>query len=287
MGKKILIALIIIVLLLALLSFFVYSKFFSDNIKIAILRIESGKAEVDTGNGWKPASNNMELGLNDKIKAVDGITTLTLYESIIIELEPNTEIEIKELAKEKVSVRQEKGSTWHKFTSVAGIKDYEVETPTTVATVRGTEFGVKYNQKTKETSVLVSEGKVNVKSKESSLEVKEFEKVIVKDEKIEKVPLTPEDKEKIQDAALNNLERLKKLREELIQEHKFLIEKAVSMYGKGEKELRGYLDKVDTGEIDDAKLLEKSPIKLPSMYRLKKLNDEIKEQQKLIDKSKK
>ena len=48
------------------------------------------------------------------------------------------------------------------------------------------------------------------------------------------------------------------------------------MYKLTDNDIQMYLDKIDSGEIDDAKLIEKSPIKTDSIAKLKKINDEIK-----------
>ena len=268
--KKVIIGLILLILIVG--GIFIYNLY-NDNIDVAFLTIETGSAQVDSGNGWKEATNNMKLKLNDKIKT-DGVSVITFYESIIVELQPNTDVMIKSLQDEKVSLRQEKGSTWNKFTSISGIESYEVETPTTVATVRGTEFGVYEND------ILVSEGKVDTKSLDKNIIVEGLGKADIKELKI--IELTKEDKIIMLDKAKKTLERLKLLREKIIEDNRDLIEKAIKIYGTDEVELRTYLERIDSGELDDDALIEKSPIKPPVMYRFKKVNDEIRKEQELI-----
>ena len=284
--KKIVIVFIVIIVLAGGAGYFLYDKFMGDDVRTAFLSIESGTAEVDKGNGWREAFNGIDLKDDYKVRSKGGTSVIILYESIFAELEPGTEVMIRSLKKEKISLRQESGSTWHKFTAIAGIENYEVETPTTVAVVRGTEFGIDYETESGEATVLVGEGNVTVKSGEESIDLEQFEKMLRTEDGLQKVELTPEDKQRILEKAKKNLERLKKIREGMIQENDAIVGRAIEAYGVSREELGGYLDKIDVGEIDDAELLEKSPIKLPVMYRVKKVNDEIKKQQEFIEKIK-
>jgi hypothetical protein len=97
----------------------------------------------------------MELGLADLIRTgADGSASVILYESAIVTLEADTEVKLAELSKDNSVVQQNSGSTWNKFTKMNGMKGLEVETPNSVATVRGTEFGVDMD------NVTVIEGEV-------------------------------------------------------------------------------------------------------------------------------
>ena len=275
--KKLIIGLILVVMLFS--GYFIYNLF-QDKVEAAFLTIESGSAQVDRGDGWENAINNMGLKLNDKVKTIDGVSVITFYESIIVELEADTEVVVSSLAKNKISIKQEKGSTWNKFTSIFGIENYEVETPTTVATVRGTEFGVYYKET--EDVVLTSEGKVDVRSLGNNILTEGFGKALRNENGLNSAEVTAGDKKIMLDKAKKTLERLKKLREITIEDNKDLIEKAIKLYGVSEGELKDYLEKIDSGEMDDAQLIEKSPVKLPVMNKFKKFNDEIKKQQELI-----
>jgi len=76
----------------------------------------------------------------------DTYASIILFESSIIRLDSNTEITLKEIITDadrtSVTIQQDAGRTWNTVLKVSGIDDYEVQTPTTVASVRGTSFDV-------------------------------------------------------------------------------------------------------------------------------------------------
>jgi hypothetical protein len=118
----------------------------------------------------------MELSLEDKVRTKDdGSAVIVMYESILVELDANTEVSIEQLSKDKVKLNQQSGSTWNKFAAISGIKSFEVETPTTVATVRGTEFWVDMD------SVGVDEGQVDATMKGKLLRLAAGRKGVLRD----------------------------------------------------------------------------------------------------------
>lgn len=280
-GKIILIVILALVAVVVIGGIIIYNQLMSDDIDTAFLTVESGTVQVDSGSGYRTVQGEVMLSLNDKIKTIDGTAVVTLYESILIELEPNTEISLKSLKKDDVGIKQESGSTWNKFTSITGIQSYEVETPTTVATVRGTEFGVDTSGEGD--SIFVGEGNVGVESEGEFIDLAQFQKTVKKQGiKLAMQRLTAKDKQRILVKVKKNVQRLESLRERVIEKQGPIIKKAMAKYGVSEAELRGYLAKIDSGEIDDGELIEKSPVKLPVMYRFKKMNDELKNQKRLI-----
>ena len=128
--------------------------------RIAFLHIETGDILVDSGEGFVQALDGMDLDVNYIVKTEDAVATIVLYESIFIELEDYTELKILDLTKEHPRVHQA-GSTWNKFSNLAGFGTFIVETADTVSTVRGTEFGVD------EEGVEVGEGEVEVEFDEA------------------------------------------------------------------------------------------------------------------------
>ncbi len=284
MGKILKIILIIFgVLLVAGIigGVLIYKSLFGDEIDAAILSVESGEVSADTGRGWQPAQDGMRLSLSDKIKTGEGTAAVTFYESIIVELDSNTEVSIGALKENNVQIKQESGSTWNKFTAISGIDNYAVETPTTVATVRGTEFGVDVGE---EEDIIVGEGQVNVESEGNSIMLGQLQKARkAKGAALNLEQLSPEEKLKIAQKARKNIGRLIKLREKMIQRKMPLIRKVMERYGVSESELKNILDKIDSGEIDDAALIERFPIKAPVIYRFMRLNDAIKNQKRLVD----
>jgi len=112
----------------------------------AQLFIDSGIVQVKhTGESWIIAENAMNLYESDSIKTgEDTSASVILFESSVIRLDSNTEITLQELFEQdgetNVKIKQDSGRTWNTVSKVSGIDNYDVQTPTTVATVRGTAF---------------------------------------------------------------------------------------------------------------------------------------------------
>src|SRR3972149_8177561 len=113
--------------------------FLSPAFPAAVLHVETGTVEVNTGGGWMPAQNKMELRQAVSIRTIDGVATVVILGGEILHLEPNTEIVLDNL-RGAVSLAQKAGETWHKVTRISGISQYRVTTPSTVASVGGTDF---------------------------------------------------------------------------------------------------------------------------------------------------
>ncbi len=127
---------------------------------IAILHIESEAVEVDLGSGYQRAVEGMALSVKHKVRTLNGEASLILHNSIIVALDQDSEIQIDDLDKEHVKITHSAGSAWHKFLDLTGVKTFTVETPQTVATVKGTEFGTTMDR------ILVAQGEVEVEVKE-------------------------------------------------------------------------------------------------------------------------
>jgi hypothetical protein len=131
----------------------------------AQLIIESGFVDIKhEGDDWLTAENGMILYQSDIIRTGNNTeASVVLFESSIIRLDSNTEIILKELITEaektSITIQQNSGRTWNTVLKVSGIDDYEVQTPTTVASVRGTSFDV-YIQSNTLTDVGVGRGVV-------------------------------------------------------------------------------------------------------------------------------
>ena len=138
------IPIIIIICIIGIVLFVVLSP----EVVKAQLIIESGDVQVKhEGGSWSSAENGMLLYQSDIVKTGDNTTSsIILFESSIIRLDSNTEVMLKEIIQEagktSVTIQQDAGRTWNTVLKVSGIDDYEVQTPTTVASVRGTSFDV-------------------------------------------------------------------------------------------------------------------------------------------------
>lgn len=274
---------ILLVILIAGVSIYFYIT--GSSTTTAFLFVEQGKVQVDQGSGWMDAQDRVELGLNDKVKTFEGgKATLVLYESAVISLEPLTELEIKDLEKENLLLRQEKGSTWNKFTGLLGVSGLSIETPNTVATVRGTSFGVDMD------AVLVAEGKVEVELDGEKLMILSEEKAIIKEttdengnikRELVKAELNEEDYARISENLGRSIEQLKKLRLREINKKKFLVDKIKDSYDLSDADIKEKMDEADRGMYDLNELEEKSPIKTETVAKVKMITAKIIEENKL------
>ncbi len=242
----------------------------------AYLNIESGEVQVDFGSGWLPANDGMELALEDKVRTLDGSAILVLYESIIVNMKQNTEIIISELAEENVALRQNSGTTWNKFTKLAGVATYEVETPNTVATVRGTDFEISMD------SCIVAEGQVKYANKEGHMMLGAMSKAGLVDGKIQKMDITEEDKARIIENRKNMLKSMRKVRAREINKHPTTYKAVKSFVGIDDPEAQIRVQKMDWGYMDEDKMVEKSPVRVESIEKFVGLTKEVKAEKKSL-----
>ncbi len=267
--RNILIAVVLIALIL--IGFFALTR--SSEIKIMLIP-ESGVVEVDSGKGYVKISGETILDGDETIRTqTNSVAIVILHESVLITLEENTEISIESLVKDNIIVKQNKGSTWNKFTRLNGVNNYNVKTPTSVAAVKGTEFGLEENQ------ILVASGKVSFIKNEQEIIVGDLEKAGFVNNGLKKLPLTPEDKKKIIENMKRQINYLKLLREKELEKNKILVATLEKTIGKGYTSDE-FFQKVDQGEINIEEAIAKSPVPLPfeSVTKVKNLSLKIKKQ---------
>jgi hypothetical protein len=167
-GKGLKIALVVIVLLvIGIAAFFVLGPLLKKTSN-AILIVNQGEVQVDSGKGWQGADSGMAVYQGTKIKTLEGArASLVLFGSSVVRLGEATELSLDSIVEKEgsvsVNIKQAAGKTWSQVLQLSGIKEFEIQTPTTVATVRGTNFGVLLAGGN-ETSVIVDKGTVNVDS---------------------------------------------------------------------------------------------------------------------------
>ena len=222
MKLKAIIALVLIILIFVILYFTITAK----AATIAYLNIENGTVEVDKGEGWIKATDEMELNLFDRIRTLNGEAVIILYESILINLEPNTEVALKEISEEYIRVKQYSGVTWNKFTDIIGINELTIETPETVATVRGTEFGVTMDE------VIVAEGIVDVQKGDENIEVKAGAKAKIIQGKLKKLNLTQKEKQRIVVKMRKTVKRFERIDRKIAQRQNFIRKQIIALKEK-------------------------------------------------------
>ena len=114
------------------------------------ITIISGDIQVRHGAGsFAPANDGDVLAAGDTVRTGEGArAVLTYFEGSTVSLEPNTELAIEDAStltdgSTIIVMQQNIGRTWHVVTKlVTGGSRYEVKTPASTASVRGTTFTV-------------------------------------------------------------------------------------------------------------------------------------------------
>ncbi|MBD3227439.1 MAG: hypothetical protein GF329_04550 [Candidatus Lokiarchaeota archaeon] len=202
--------LFLIISIVIIISIVLYILLFSIsglNVVKAQLIIEEGIIEIKhEDNSWFIPENGTLLCEYDKIRTHENSSAIIiLFESSIIRLDSNTEVMIKEVIEDiestNVKILQSTGRTWNTISKISGIDNYDVQTPTTVASVRGTTFVVKV-ESNGSTEVGVNHGLVNVSSLKNgiiknTISVEENESVTIffdkTDQPLDKKPFLKDD----------------------------------------------------------------------------------------------
>ena len=224
--------------------------------------IESGNVEVKHyGGSWILAQNGMDLIQSDSVKTGSNSTaSIIFFQSAVIRLDSNTEVKIDELIKEakktELSIGQNAGRTWNSVLKISGIDSYEVKTPTTVASVRGTAYDIKIHSGGK-TTIGVNSGIVNVtayfeKINYFTIGVKKNESVTIDPNNISKIPEIQSFE--IDEWVLSNLKKDEELFEQVKQELYNRIEQYLPLlketYGISDSEIDALLEGYILGYYD-------------------------------------
>ena len=129
----------------------------------ARLTIDQGEVLVNASDGWTVGIQAQELYTGAQVKTgINARASLTFENIGVLRLEQNTQITVSELTPITVRVYQTIGDTYSKVKKLFDPGSaYEVETPTAVASVRGTAFGVIVDA-LKESRVIVTDDTVAV-----------------------------------------------------------------------------------------------------------------------------
>jgi len=261
MNKKITIPCGIFAVLLVTVAFW---AFWIPPATAAILYVEEGAVEADTGNGWAAATDEMELEEGAKVRTGEGTASVVLLEGEVMHMEPHSEIALRELGSSRIRITQILGETWHKVTRISGVSTYKVETPSTVATVRGTEFFVAMGT---EDEVAVDEGEVETgfvksPSKKLMLTAKRKARMMATEDIIDSDMVDDPRPAKFKQMYI---ERLQRMRMREIKKNGALMSMAKKTYGITDESIQQYLDDVDNGRQDE----DATYAKVPDMLKKK------------------
>jgi len=122
---------------------FLYYYFNSQNKDFVLYKEEGSvyykKPSSDTYE--ELTSNEIELTSGSSIKTEEAYAHIILSDNSLMSIDRNTEIIIN-VERKTTKIENLVGNTWHRLKRVFNQEEYTVETSTTVATVRGTKFGV-------------------------------------------------------------------------------------------------------------------------------------------------
>jgi hypothetical protein len=225
----------------------------------AVLYIDEGTVEVDLGQGWVQGSDEMELSQGAKVRTGEGSASVILLAGEVLHLEPNTEVALSEIGKDKMHIKQFAGETWHKITKISGITSYEVETPNTVATVRGTEFYVKMGE---EDEIAVGEGEVEVgfaKAPSKKLVMGAMRRMKMRHQFDEMVEEELLDDPRLGKFREKYVRHLKRMRMHEIKKNGQLVRMAQKRYGFDDEKMKQFLDEVDEGRRDEDAMYKQVP----------------------------
>jgi hypothetical protein len=134
-----------------------------DLVKFSLYREEGEVSYKSNLESSYQALSDEEIQLADKsfIKTGVGALAHVIFEdNSMISLDENTEIQVL-YDNTSRNIAQNSGNTWHRIQKLTDNSAYQVETSNTLATVRGTIFGVKVENPA-QTSLYVLESKVEV-----------------------------------------------------------------------------------------------------------------------------
>ena len=223
----------IVVIVGIIISAFLWLGYISPPSNVATLIIEKGNVEINSGNSWITAKNNSQLKEKDSIRTLENSrVNIVFFESSVIRLDENTEISLEKLDETKRSIQllQNSGTTWNKVLKLSGVSSYEIQTPSAIATVRGTSFAI--NVKGNETNISLVNG---------SLQVNSYELIENKDRKMEKKYIATETMVEKESAWIGKGSReIKKMplkgnnwiEENQIKDRRFIVEKADNLIEK-------------------------------------------------------
>ena len=279
-GGVIALIVVLVIIGIGMGAFFVLT---GSSETVAYLNIEGGKVQVDKGAGWEQAADQMELKKDFAVKTLDdGQASIVFYESDIMELQPNTEVKLAELVASHVAVSQKSGETWNRVSKLTGTREYTVETPNSVATVRGTGFGVNVSEGSDE--IIVDEGTVqcSLPDKKDFKDITEYRSCMVKNGQIKEGEITKEQLIFIRQRIEKEILILKMMQLRELWKNKILVNAMKERYNLTNEDLKQFIEETNSGRRDLNELRAKIPVRLQSLDKIIKIAEKIAELNKRL-----
>ncbi len=138
------------------------------------IRITSlvGKADKNSGDSWQPVAPGELINQNDTVRTQENsIMDLSLYGQVAIRLLGSTEFSAASLARDSMNFKIDNGNILVKVGRLRSGSRVAVESPTAVASVRGTQFWGQVNRAGGSGVFAVREGAVEIHLKISQKDI--------------------------------------------------------------------------------------------------------------------
>ncbi len=252
--KKTLVKWIIFLIIIIVAIIFLFPVFAS-SITPALLHVENGEVLVND----KIVVKDTTIKNGDKIETRNGLATVILYDSIVVNLDERTIVTLEELIKKHPILKQNGGRTWNTFTKLNGVEGYSIVEGNIVASVRATSFEIQKNY------ILGGDGIVKYSIDLNDYEVEKEEVIQIINGDISQRKATSDEKERILLHKKRTINQLKFLREKEIKDNKYIItlittiinRKIVEVNAEGhiisektlsDEEIYNFLDYIDEGK---------------------------------------
>ena len=265
MKKKAWTFLIVIVVIFIILGI-IYFSLVSSKTVTAQLNVESGNVLVNDLS----VSGHVFLDEGDIVETSgNGRATIILYETLVVNLEPDTKININDLRKSHPQLTQEKGESWNTLAKIVGIEEYTIKSGNSVASIRGTSFIITSEK------IAVLEGEVGYEIESQNYLVSKGRAVEKIDGKINERELNDEEIRKALEVKKRTMKQLKVLRERELEKHPKIVNTIKSKYDLTDEDIRNAFNDADEEILDIEEIERKSPVNIESVRKVSEITKEI------------
>tara|TARA_B100001971_G_C18256434_1_gene582556 strand:- start:634 stop:1467 length:834 start_codon:yes stop_codon:yes gene_type:complete len=265
MKKKALTFLTVIVVIFIILGI-IYFSLVSSKTVAAQLNVESGNVLVNDLS----VSGHVFLDEGDIVETSgNGRATIILYETLVVNLESDTKININDLRKSHPQLTQEKGESWNTLAKIVGIEEYTIKSGNSVASIRGTSFIITSEK------IAVLEGEVGYEIESQNYLVSKGRAVEKIDGKINERELNDKEIRKALEVKKRTMEQLKVLRERELEKHPKIVNTIKSKYGLTDEDIRNAFNDADEEILDIEEIERKSPVNIESVKKVSEITKEI------------
>jgi hypothetical protein len=225
------------------------------------VRLVNVQGDVQVGNSpYQPASEGMALKQGSKIMTgPGGSADMVLFSGSTVRLDEKTQMKINELRTDKgnrtVKLEESAGRAWNKVLKVSGINDYEIRTPTAVATIRGTGFWIGFFNETNISTIGVANGTVRFSTPQAETVVNQDEQVSADPAALgvlAKKALVRDDW--VTKNTAKDQQFIDQTREKIKKRYKAIIDIAKSQYGVTDEQIDEYINAYLGGQYTEEQL---------------------------------